>query len=128
MTFPHWLGKAYRGDDFCDVIFSSGNGVCRVDDLWFEHSVPARVLGDQSSDGDDLRLVRMSGLPEPGSRRAQLAGHLPERLVDAHRGGLPVRLRVPGRPATLLSSMRASFRYSASTSDFFGKTTEAGSR
>jgi hypothetical protein len=46
MTFPHWLGKAYRGDDFCDVIFSSGNGVCRVDDLWFEHAVPARVLGE----------------------------------------------------------------------------------
>src|SRR5437763_1505759 len=30
MTFPHWLGKVYSGDEFCDVIFSSGNGVCRV--------------------------------------------------------------------------------------------------
>src|SRR4051794_12049994 len=28
LTFPHWLGKAYSGDDFIDVIFNSGNGVC----------------------------------------------------------------------------------------------------
>ena len=26
LTFPHWLGKAMCGDDFVDVIFSSGNG------------------------------------------------------------------------------------------------------
>jgi hypothetical protein len=49
--FPHWLGKGYRGDggdggdDFVDVIFSSGNGVARVDDLWFEHAVDEEVLG-----------------------------------------------------------------------------------
>ena len=46
LTFPHWLGKAYRGDDFCDVIFSSGNGVCRVDDLWFEHAEAVEILGE----------------------------------------------------------------------------------
>lgn len=46
MTFPHWLGKGYRGDDFCDIIFSSGNGVCDVDDGWLEHSEPAEVLGE----------------------------------------------------------------------------------
>ncbi len=45
MTFPHWLGKAYHGDDFCDVIFSSGNGVARVDDLWFECAAAAEILG-----------------------------------------------------------------------------------
>jgi hypothetical protein len=45
MTFPHWLGKAFRGNDFCDVIFSSGNGVCRVDELWFEHAPQAEVFG-----------------------------------------------------------------------------------
>lgn len=43
-TFEHWLGKAYNGEDFVDVIFSSGNGVARVDDLWFEHAVEGRVL------------------------------------------------------------------------------------
>jgi hypothetical protein len=45
LTFPHWLGKARRGDDFIDVIFSSGNGICAVDDGWFVHAVPADVLG-----------------------------------------------------------------------------------
>jgi len=44
LTFSHWLGKAFRGDDFIDLIFSSGNGVATVDDRWFEHAVPARVL------------------------------------------------------------------------------------
>jgi hypothetical protein len=45
LTFPHWLGKAFAGDDFIDVIFCSGNGLCPVDDAWFEHAVPARVMG-----------------------------------------------------------------------------------
>ena len=45
LTFPHWLGKAFRGDHFIDVIFSSGNGVAGVDDTWFEHGVEDRVLG-----------------------------------------------------------------------------------
>jgi len=45
LTFPHWLGKAFRSDDFIDVIFSSGNGVAEVDDGWFEHAVEEEVLG-----------------------------------------------------------------------------------
>jgi hypothetical protein len=45
LTFPHWLGKAYRGDDFIDVIFSSGNALATVDDAWFEHATPGEVLG-----------------------------------------------------------------------------------
>ncbi|HVR95418.1 MAG TPA: hypothetical protein VMW27_02315 [Thermoanaerobaculia bacterium] len=44
-NFPHWLGKAYQGDAFVDLIFSSGNGLAEVDDLWFEHSVEEVVLG-----------------------------------------------------------------------------------
>jgi hypothetical protein len=44
LTFTHWLGKAFRGEDFIDVIFSSGNGIAEVDDLWFEHAVDAIVL------------------------------------------------------------------------------------
>jgi hypothetical protein len=43
-TFSHWLGKGYRGEDFVDVIFSSGNGVARVDELWFENAVETEVL------------------------------------------------------------------------------------
>jgi Uncharacterised nucleotidyltransferase len=45
VPFPHWLGKIHRGDDFVDIIFSSGNGVARVDDLWFEHASKTNVLG-----------------------------------------------------------------------------------
>jgi hypothetical protein len=45
LTFPHWLGKAYKGDDFVDFIFSAGNGVARVDDVWFQHAVKEQVFG-----------------------------------------------------------------------------------
>ena len=45
LTFPHWLGKAYCGALYVDLIFSSGNGVSPVDDVWFEHAVDAEVLG-----------------------------------------------------------------------------------
>src|SRR5438067_715900 len=44
LTFPHWLGKAFKGDAFVDLIFSAGNGVAEVDDLWFQKAVPGRVL------------------------------------------------------------------------------------
>jgi hypothetical protein len=44
MTFPHWLGKAYQGDQFVDLIFSSGNGVARVDEEWFAHATTGDVL------------------------------------------------------------------------------------
>ncbi len=45
LPFPHWLGKIQRGEHFMDVIFSSGNGVARVDDLWFDHAPRVNVLG-----------------------------------------------------------------------------------
>jgi hypothetical protein len=45
LTFPHWLGKAYCGEEFIDVIFSSGNGVCHVDGEWFKHCGSGTVLG-----------------------------------------------------------------------------------
>ncbi|HEU4342530.1 MAG TPA: hypothetical protein VFU31_13260 [Candidatus Binatia bacterium] len=40
LTFPHWLGKIFYRDDFIDVIFSSGNGLCVVDEDWFRYSAP----------------------------------------------------------------------------------------
>jgi hypothetical protein len=45
-TFPHWLSKAYKrdGGDFIDIIFSAGNGIATVDDLWFQHSVEGTVF------------------------------------------------------------------------------------
>lgn len=45
MTFPHWLGKAFHGEYFIDVIFSAGNNVAQVDDRWFEHAIDEVVLG-----------------------------------------------------------------------------------
>ncbi len=44
LTFPHWLGKAFCGEHFIDVIFNSGNGVCPVDDEWFEYAIDDEVL------------------------------------------------------------------------------------
>jgi hypothetical protein len=44
-TFPHWLGKVFATDAFIDVIFSSGNGIAEVDDLWLEHGEECEVLG-----------------------------------------------------------------------------------
>lgn len=38
LPFAHWLGKVYDGDDFIDIIFSSGNGVAIVDDEFFAHA------------------------------------------------------------------------------------------
>jgi hypothetical protein len=45
LTFPHWLGKVFCGEDLLDVIFSSGNGICTVDDRWLAHSSPGAILG-----------------------------------------------------------------------------------
>jgi putative nucleotidyltransferase-like protein len=44
LTSSHWLGKAFHGGDFVDVIFRSGNGAAAVDDSWFEHAEEADVL------------------------------------------------------------------------------------
>lgn len=45
LTYPHWLGKARRGGASIDLIFSSGNGLAAVDDLWFKHARHGEVLG-----------------------------------------------------------------------------------
>ncbi len=44
IPFPHWLGKAHFGEYFVDVIYSSGNGLARVDDEWFEHATSDQVF------------------------------------------------------------------------------------
>ena len=42
---PGWIGKAWRGEWFVDLIYSSGNGVAVVDDLWFDHARRGVVMG-----------------------------------------------------------------------------------
>ena len=44
LTFPHWLGKAFCGEGHIDIIFNSGNGVCRVDNTWFENAPQVEIL------------------------------------------------------------------------------------
>jgi hypothetical protein len=44
LTDPSWIGKGYKGEYFVDLIFGSGNGVAIVDDLWFRHARPGRVM------------------------------------------------------------------------------------
>ena len=50
-THPHWLAKAYCGDDCIDLIYRAGNGLCDVDDSWF-----ARVGNDEAL-GTPVKLV-----------------------------------------------------------------------
>ena len=45
LTFSHWLGKAYDTEaEYVDLIFSSGNGLCKVTQTWFERAVPSEVF------------------------------------------------------------------------------------
>jgi putative nucleotidyltransferase-like protein len=46
-TFPHWLAKAERGRDCVDLIFRAGNGLCEVDDSWFERARNSNFLGSE---------------------------------------------------------------------------------
>jgi len=48
------LGKAFSGDDFIDVIFSSGNGLCVVDDEWFAHAIPLEADGGLLCPAEEL--------------------------------------------------------------------------
>src|SRR5213595_922352 len=45
LTFPHWLAKAKRGRDYVDLIFRAGNGLCEVDDSWFQRAHDDELLG-----------------------------------------------------------------------------------
>jgi hypothetical protein len=43
-AFSHWLAKAHRGEYFLDIIYRAGNGLCEIDDLWFEHSRATEIF------------------------------------------------------------------------------------
>lgn len=46
LTFSHWLAKVYDTSTrhYVDLIFSSGNGLCKVDPSWFERAVAGKVF------------------------------------------------------------------------------------
>ena len=45
LTFPHWLAKATYDGDMLDLIFRAGNGLCEVDDSWFDRARDDELLG-----------------------------------------------------------------------------------
>jgi len=45
LTFPHWLAKATYEGDIVDLIFRAGNGLCEVDDSWFDRARDDELLG-----------------------------------------------------------------------------------
>jgi hypothetical protein len=45
LTFPHWLAKATYGGDMLDLIFRAGNGLCEVDNSWFERARDGELMG-----------------------------------------------------------------------------------
>jgi hypothetical protein len=45
LTYPYWLGKVRAEAHLVDLIFNSGNGVCAVDDSWFERAGEAKLYG-----------------------------------------------------------------------------------
>lgn len=47
-TYPHWLGKVFQQDDSIDIIYRAGNGLCPVDNSWFERAQPAEIFGRQA--------------------------------------------------------------------------------
>jgi len=42
---PIWLAKAFHEGFLMDIIFSSGNGLCPIDELCLEHAPDGEVLG-----------------------------------------------------------------------------------
>ena len=123
VPFPHWLAKIRDGDHVLDVIFSSGNGVARVDDAWFTHAAESEVLGrrlrlcpleelvwskafvqerERFDGADVLHLLRDAGRDMDWPRLvARFGEHWPVllgHLVSFHFVYPDHRDAVPGRP------------------------------
>jgi hypothetical protein len=45
LTDERWLCKVFSGDFFIDIIFSSVNNICRVDDTWLEKASAGQLHG-----------------------------------------------------------------------------------
>lgn len=45
LTDERWLGKAYKGEYYVDLIFNSASNMCPVDDTWFRFSATGEILG-----------------------------------------------------------------------------------
>jgi len=47
IAFTHWLAKVHYGENFIDIIFRAGNGLCDVDELWFRGDEKCELLGEE---------------------------------------------------------------------------------
>src|SRR5215211_7794728 len=47
-TFPHWLAKVKCDGDSLDLIYRAGNGLCEIDDSWFDRAVENDVFGTRA--------------------------------------------------------------------------------
>jgi len=45
LTFPHWLAKGTYEGDIVDLIFRASNGLCEVDDSWFDRARDDELQG-----------------------------------------------------------------------------------
>lgn len=104
VTDANWLAKAFHGDHFVDLIFNSHNGLCPVDDSWFDHAreielfdVPVRLIPPEEEmwtkvyvqdrhrfDGADIyHIIRKMG-PELDWARLLLRLEVHWQLLLAH--------------------------------------------
>ena len=44
VTFPHWLAKVHHGENFIDLVYRAGNGLCEIDDSWFIGAQEVEIL------------------------------------------------------------------------------------
>lgn len=51
VTDIRWLGKIFHDEYFIDIIYSSPNNICLVDDSWYEHATAATF------EGVDIKLL-----------------------------------------------------------------------
>ncbi|MBD0279335.1 MAG: nucleotidyltransferase [Flavisolibacter sp.] len=49
LTDIRWLAKVFKDDHFIDIIFSSVNNICTINDTWFQHAPKAQFEGVEVS-------------------------------------------------------------------------------
>ncbi len=47
VTDANWIAKAFRGENYLDLIFDAGNGIARVDETWLERAPMDEMLGHE---------------------------------------------------------------------------------
>jgi len=85
IVFSHWLAKVHLGQNFVDIIYSSGNGLCPVDDEWFQAAQEAHLWGAQVlvSPPEELiwqKAYIMERERYDGADVAHLLAHCAERM------------------------------------------------